>query len=96
MCSGINSITDCTAQVKSARVCGLSKDGMFAVMDGGRSSEVPEKLSNMLEEILVEELREDEREREEGFTDLDPLQYLMYTFLTAHRSVSMKSLCYWL
>ena len=76
--------------MKSASVCGLSKDGIFAVMDGGRSSTVPEKLSKVLEETLVEELHEEERERAEGYMDLDPLQYLMYTFLTSHRSVSLR------
>ncbi len=66
---------------------GLREDGLFAVMDGGRSSAVPEKLCEILEETLVEEVREEKREREEGYIDMDPLHYLTYTFLTAHRSV---------
>ena len=76
---------DCTSQVKSASVTRFIEDGMFAVMDGGRSPTVPKKLSMILEETLVDELREERKERDEGYQDIDPLQYLTYTFLTAHR-----------
>ena len=76
---------DCTAQKKSARLSSRAEEGLFAVMDGGRSPKVPRAISGMLEQTLVEELREYEREKMEGYLDMEPLQYLTYTFLTAHR-----------
>lgn len=76
---------DCTAQVKVASLDSRPDDGLFAVMDGGRSPDASVAISDMLAETLVEELVEEEREREEGYLDVDPLQYLTYTFLTLHR-----------
>ena len=83
--TGISSTVDSTAQVKSASLNKLAKDGLFGVMDGGRSPKVPEKICGMLEDILVEELASEERQRNEGFLDIDPLYYLNHTFLTIHR-----------
>lgn len=82
---GISSSTNCTAQVKAARLASRAGDGLFGVMDGGRSPKVPKALTKMLEKVLVEELSEQEKEKMEGYMDIDPLQYLTYTFLTAHR-----------
>lgn len=60
-------------------------DGLFAVMDGSRSPKVAQAFSSMLEENLLAELDSEEKERREGFMDINPLQYLSYTFLTIHR-----------
>lgn len=43
----------------------------------------------MLEGMLVEEMVDEEMETREGYMDMDPLQYLRYTFLTIHRYLSM-------
>lgn len=79
---------NCTAQFKSASLSSHAADGLFAVLDGGRSPKVPEALCAKLEDTLVEEFKEEEEERREGFLDLDPLQYLSYTFLSLHRQAS--------
>jgi len=63
------------------------QDGLFVVMDGGRSPDAPEALKGMLESVLLEELAEDENELKAGFQSPEPLQYLEHTFLTVHRSV---------
>lgn len=72
------------------------QDGLFVVMDGGRSPDAPEALKGMLESVLLEELAEDEKELNTGFQNSEPLQYLVHTFLTAHRSVlsiSLSAVC---
>lgn len=61
-------------------------------MDGGRSPDAPEALKGMLESVLLEELAEDEKELNTGFQNSEPLQYLVHTFLTAHRSV-LSAVC---
>ena len=76
---------DCTAQVKVASPTQRPDDGVFAVMDGGRAPEASVAIADVLEETLMEELVEEEREREEGYQNVDPLQYLTYTFLNVHR-----------
>ena len=83
--TGIDSDIDCTAQVKSASLSAHAEDGAFAVMDGGRSPQVPDTVRSMLEATLIEELAMDDKEREEGYINPDPLQYLSHTFLTLHR-----------
>lgn len=76
---------DCTAQVKSACLSSREEDGLFAVMDGGRSPKVPVAIRKMLEETLVKELENEEKDKSDGYLDVDPLEYLTYTFLTIHR-----------
>lgn len=75
----------CTAQVKVASLDHRPDDGLFAVMDGGRSPEASTAIGDMLAETLTEELSVEEKERDEGEHNVDPLQYLTYTFLTVHR-----------
>lgn len=55
------------------------------MLDGGRSPKVPQALCSMLEATIVEEMTMEDKEREEGFLDPDPLQYLAHSFLTLHR-----------
>ena len=77
---------DSTAQLKIPTTTSKPKgDGIFAVMDGGRSSDVPEALGVTLAGILADELAYDEMETKSGYKGYDPLQYLVHTFLTAHR-----------
>ena len=80
---------DCTAQLKVSTATG-GQDGLFVVMDGGRSPDAPEALKKMLESVMLEELSEDERELMEGFQNPDRLQYLVHTFLTVHRLVGLS------
>lgn len=82
--TGTKNSVDCTAQVKVASLDSRPDDGLFAVMDGGRSPEASTAISDVLAGTLVEEIAEEEREREEGL-NVDHLQYLTYTFLTVHR-----------
>jgi hypothetical protein len=82
--AGTKNSVDSTAQVKVASLDRRPDDGLFAVMDGGRSPEASTAIRDMLAGTLVEELAEEEKEREED-EDVDPLQYLTYTFLTVHR-----------
>lgn len=82
--AGIKSSVDCTSQLKTPTL-GSTQDGIFAVMDGGRSPDVPEALKIMLGSIIAEELACDKAEEMAGFQNVDPLQYLSHAFLTAHR-----------
>ena len=75
-----------TAQLKVATLPS-SEDGLFALMDGGRSPEVPQALRAMLAGVLGEELARDKAEAEAGVQSADPLQYLTHTFLVAHKYV---------
>ena len=87
--AGVKSQVDCTAQLKVSTATG-GQDGLFVVMDGGRSPDAPEALKKMLESVMLEELSEDERELMEGFQNPDRLQYLVHTFLTVHRLVGLS------
>ena len=82
--TGTASRLNCTTQLKVPSLY-LRTDSLFAVMDGGRSSDAPEALRSILEGILGEELAYDDMEEVAGFQNMDPLQYLTHTFLTAHR-----------
>ena len=86
---GVRSQVDCTAQLKVSTAAG-GQDGLFVVMDGGRSPDAPEALKKMLESVLLEELAEDQKELQAGFQNPDQLQYLVHTFLTVHRLVCLS------
>ena len=56
-------------------------DGLFGVIDGGRSSKAAEALKQTLSQLIEAELQ-----LMEGTTqDDDELVYLKHAFLTAHR-----------
>ena len=57
------------------------KDGLFAVIDGGRSSKAAQALKQSLSQLVEAELQLVEGTRR----DNDELEYLKHAFLTAHR-----------
>ena len=77
-----------TTQLKVATLPS-SGDGLFALMDGGRSSEVPQALRAMLAGALGEELARDKAEAKAGLQSADPLQYLTHTLLMVHKCVGV-------
>ena len=87
VCTGVESTVDCTVQLKVASLVSRGQDALFALIDGGRSPSAPEVLRRALEGILLEEMESDQRELKEGYQQQDSLQYLVHTFLTAHRCV---------
>ena len=82
---GVESSVDCTVQIKSASLSSRRQDALFVLLDGGRSREAPQALKPIMKDIFVEELAKDEKELKEGHQPTDTLQYMSYTFLTAHR-----------
>lgn len=86
LCStGIASTVDCTAQIKSAVLSTKKQDALYAILDGGRSREAPQALRPIMKDIFVEEMKKLEKEQKETSHSVDSLQYMSYTFLTAHR-----------
>ena len=83
--TGIDTKTDCTVQLKAASLGSRPSDGLFAVLDGGRSTDAPAAIRKTLESTLLEELTDEERQRGQGFIIKEKLQYLVHTFLSAHR-----------
>ncbi len=65
-------------------------EGVFAIMDGGRTPDVPDMLKATLTGILANELENDDIEKKMGYQVADPLQYLTHTFLTAHRCTAVR------
>lgn len=82
---GVESSVDCTVQIKSASLSSRRQDALFVLLDGGRSHEAPQALKPIMKDIFLEEITKDEKELKEGHQPTDTLQYMAYTFLTAHR-----------
>jgi hypothetical protein len=83
--SGIDTRIDCTVQLKSPSLGSRPSDGLFAVLDGGRSTDAPVSVRKTLETTLLEELTDEERMIKQGVAIREKLQYLTHTFLSAHR-----------
>ena len=79
-------------QLKSPSLSSRPSDGLFAVLDGGRSTDAPAAVRKTLESTLVEELTDEERMIRQGLVVKEKQQYLVHTFLSAHRCVCV-SLC---
>lgn len=78
----------CTAQVKVVSLPGQPEDAMFALMDGGVSSNAVKAIKTKLVGVFLEELKNDSTVK----VDLSSrpkhvLQYLLHTFLVLHRSL---------
>lgn len=84
---GIDSRTDCTVQLKAPTLGSRPSDGLFAVLDGGRSTDAPASVRKTLEATLLEELTDEERLVKQGVVIKEKLQYLTHTFLSAHRYI---------
>ena len=74
--AGSSSSVKCTVQVKDDTLNG-GQDGVFAVIDGNGSSDVPYVLQTLLTPTLSEELQQSSHK--------DELLYLEHTFLVLHR-----------
>ena len=61
------------------------KDGLFAIMDGGRSADAPVIIQKVLPDLLTRELAAQKAEPTTRDTPTNPLQYLTHTFLAAHQ-----------
>ena len=83
--SGIDTKTDCTVQLKSPSLGNRPDEGLFAVLDGGRSTDAPVAVRKTLESTMLEEMVDEERTRKRGSIVNEKLQYLVHTFLSAHR-----------
>ena len=83
--SGIDTKTDCTVQLKSPSLANRPDEGLFAVFDGGRSTDAPVAVRKILESTMLEEMVDEERTRKRGSIVKEKLQYLVHTFLSAHR-----------
>ena len=82
---GMDSSTDCIVQGKVPTLPS-SRDGMFAIMDGGRSADAPVIIQKILPDVLMTELASQEMETKiRGTPSGNSLQYLTHTFLTAHK-----------
>ena len=85
MCIGIETKIDCTVQLKAPSLGSRPSDGLFAVLDGGRSTDAPVAVRKTLESTLLEELTDEERLVKQGVVIKERQQYLTHTFLSAHR-----------
>ena len=74
------SSTDCMYQLQMENFRG--KDGLFAVIDGGKHSNAAVILNQILAELVEKELQLVEGSEK----DSEELVYLKHAFLTAHRS----------
>ena len=88
--SGIDTRTDCTVQLKTPSLGSRPSDGLFAILDGGRSTDAPASVRKNLETTLLEELTDEERMVKQGVAIKEKLQYLTHTFLSAHRYYEMN------
>lgn len=61
------------------------KDGLFVIMDGGRSVDAPAIIQKRLLDVLMQEFLAQEMEPKTRDTPLNSLQYLTHTFLTIHQ-----------
>ena len=82
---GIETKADCTVQLKSPSLGSRPSDGLFAVLDGGRSTDAPAVVRKTLESTMLEEMVDEERMLKRGSVAKEKLQYLVHTFLSAHR-----------
>ena len=82
---GIDTKTDCTVQLKSPSLGNRPDEGLFAVLDGGRSTDAPIAVKKTLESIILEEMVDEERMKKQGSVIKEKVQYLVHTFLSAHR-----------
>lgn len=87
---GVENSQNSVLQVKVSSLNSRKKDGLFAILDGGRTADAPKVVKKILEETLVEELVSCERDLQEGYQNPDHLLYLNHTFLSAHRCVHIQ------
>lgn len=81
---GLSGCHDCTVQVKVPSLL-THKDGLFAILDGGRSADAPAIIQKKLANVLMQEFSSQGVEPRAKDTPLESLQYLTHTFLTAHQ-----------
>ena len=81
---GLSGGQDCTVQVKLPALSS-GKDGVFAILDGGRLVAAPAVLQKKLPDLLMQEFSSQGVEPKTKDTPLDSLQYLTHTFLSAHQ-----------
>ncbi|KAL5466748.1 hypothetical protein EMCRGX_G030897 [Ephydatia muelleri] len=83
---GITSIELCTAQVKVMSLPGYPEEAMFALMDGGVSSNAVKEIKMKLLATFLEELKNDLAVKVDSSSRMKHyLQYLSHTFLSLHR-----------
>ena len=75
---------DCTMQIKAPSLSG-GRDGLFAVLNGGRSTTAPAIIRAKLTEVLMKEFAEQWVEPGGKGTPPNSLQYLTHTYLAAHQ-----------
>lgn len=75
---------DCTVQVKSPSLSG-GRDGLFAILNGGRSTAAPAIIQSKLADVLMKEFSKQWAEPGGKATPPGSLQYLSHTFLAAHQ-----------
>lgn len=90
--TGIDTKTDCTMQLKVPTLSSRPSDGLFAVLDGGRSTDAPAAVRKVLESTLLEELTDEERMVKQGIVVKERQQYLVHTFLSAHRFAKINNI----
>ena len=83
--TGIDTKADCTVQLKSPSLGNRTDEGLFAVLDGGRSTDAPIAVKKILESTILEEMIDEERTKKRGSVIKEKVQYLVHTFLSAHR-----------
>lgn len=74
-------------QVKASSLVS-GKDGLFAIINGGRSVDAPKIIQEKLADLLMEEFSaqvQEEAEPRRKDTPTNSLSYLKHTFLTAHQ-----------
>ena len=84
---------DCTVQVKT--VLDSGRDGLFAVLNGGRSVAAPAIIQKKLPDLLTSEFSAQGAEPKTKDTPPN-LQYLTHTFLAAHQYVYNTIILLWI
>lgn len=59
------------------------RDGLYAVFNGGQNAQIPHQLRMTMAGIVMEEFTQ----QQETGSGSKPLDYLKYSFLTAHRYI---------
>ena len=84
--TGVSSHELCTAQLKVMSLPGHPEEAIFALMDGGVSSDAVKVIKKKILSVFLDELKNDVTVKVDASSKFKHvLQYLSHTFLTLHR-----------